>query len=56
MKKIQIISASLPILWYAALCGETFELLGEDEDAYWTKEPSGHKNIVFKYDALLVEV
>lgn len=56
MKKIQIISAALPFMWYAASCGQTFELLGEDEDAYWTKEPSGHRNIVMKSDALVVEV
>jgi len=52
MKKIKIIGAMLPFMWYAGSCGQTFDVFGENEDSFWVKEPSGKSDIVLKGDAV----
>lgn len=55
MKKLLITKCSDPQLWYAGLVGKTVELLREDSEGYWSREPSGYTNIVRREDAQVID-
>lgn len=44
-----------PHLWYAPYVGMYWEVIGEEEDIYWAKEPAGYKNILYREDVELME-
>ena len=54
MKVLVIKKCSDPQMWYADLIGKTVPLLREDADGYWSREPSGHTNIVRREDAEVI--
>ena len=54
MKKLLIKKCSDPHLWYADLVGQEVELLREDCDGYWSREPAGYTNIVRRDDAQVI--
>lgn len=54
MKKLLIKKCSDPQLWYADLVGQEVELLREDRDGYWSREPAGYTNIVRRDDAQVI--
>ena len=49
--QIKIIKCSDSQLWYANLVGQCVELLWEDTDGYWSREPAGYTNLVRREDA-----
>lgn len=53
-KMVIIKSTSDPHLWYTPYVGMTWEVIGEEEDVYWAKDPAGYKNIIYKEDCELV--
>lgn len=55
MKKLRIENCSDPQLWYADLVGQKVELLCEDSEGYWSREPSGYTNIVRREDAQVID-
>jgi hypothetical protein len=54
VKKLLIKKCSDPQLWYAKLVGQTVELLREDSEGYWSREPAGYTNIVRRKDARVI--
>lgn len=54
MKKLLIKKCSDPQFWYAGLVGKQVELLREDSEGYWSREPAGHTNIVRREDAEVI--
>lgn len=56
MKKIHIKKCQSPMLWYAAMVGEKVDFVCEDSEGYWSREPAGYLNVIFKGDAEVVEV
>lgn len=42
------------LLWYQPYVGMTWEIIGEEDDFYWAREPAGYKNIIYKEDCELV--
>lgn len=55
MKKLLIKKCSHPQLWYADLVGQKVELLREDSEGYWSREPRGYTNIVRREDAQVID-
>lgn len=55
MKKLLIENCSDPQLWYADFVGQKVELLREDSEGYWSREPSGYTNIVRREDAQVID-
>ena len=53
MKRILIVMCTDPMMWYANYVGHEFALLSEDIDIFWSREPTGFKNIVRKKDAIV---
>lgn len=54
MKKLLIKKCSDPQLWYAELVGQKVELLREDSEGYWSREPAGYLNVVRREDAEVI--
>lgn len=52
--RLKIINCRDPCMWYAGLVGKTLELLWEDADGYWSREPAGYTNVVRREDAQVV--
>lgn len=52
---IKITSCRDRHLWYHPYIGDLFLLIKEEEDLYWTRQPEGFKNIVYKTDAERIE-
>ncbi|WP_170941722.1 hypothetical protein [Cellvibrio mixtus] len=52
--RLFIHKCSDPQLWYADLVGHEVELLREDSDGYWSREPAGYTNIVRREDAEVI--
>lgn len=55
MKQLQINQCSDPLVWYADLIGQRVQLLREDADGYWSREPGGFTNIVKREDAEVID-
>lgn len=55
MKKLLIKKCSDPQLWYAELVGQKVELLREDSEGYWSREPARYINVVRREDAEVVD-
>lgn len=55
MKMIKIEQCRDPMLWYSKLVGNLVPYVGEVDDIYWSREPAGYKNLVYKTDACIVE-
>lgn len=55
MKELLIKKCSDPQLWYAELVGQKVELLREDSEGYWSREPAGYLNVVRREDAEVVD-
>jgi len=55
-KKIEIISCRDPLLWYSKHIGETFVVIKESPDVYWTREKDSWQslNFVDKSDAKII--
>ena len=51
MKRIKIIRCSDSLMWYNSQIGFYLEIIREEEDVYWVREPAGYLNIVLKKDA-----
>ena len=51
MMRIRITRCSDTARWYAGNVGETFDVAWVDSEGYWTREPSGYRNVVLKQDA-----
>lgn len=60
MKQLKIVNCRDPLMWYRNQIGSIVPYLGESDDIrgpiYWSREPAGYKNIVFKTDAELIEL
>lgn len=60
MKALKIINCSDSLMWYSGKVGAIVPYLGEDIDykgsIYWSREDGGYKNIIFKKDAVVIEV
>jgi len=65
MKVLKILSCSDNLLWYSNKVGSTVPFLGEEIEynqtgyisvIYWSREDGGYKNIVYKKDAVVIEV
>ena len=55
--KIQVVSCNNSLLWYARYIGQTFEVLREEETAYWCREPNSEVNLInwiYKKDVKVV--
>jgi hypothetical protein len=50
-RKIKIVSCQDFMLWYKDQVGNVFPVISEEENIFWTYEPEGYKNIVYKKDA-----
>ena len=55
MKMLRITGYSDPHMWYSDKVGQRVVFLRECEDYYWSREPAGYTNIVFKTDAVIEE-
>jgi hypothetical protein len=56
--QIKIVSSGDGVVWYANHVGKTFDVVREDtetSDVFWTREPDGYINIVYKTDAQIVQ-
>lgn len=50
-------SCNNSLLWYARYIGQTFEVLREEETAYWCREPNSEFNLInwiYKKDVKVV--
>ena len=56
MKALLIVDCTDSMLWYAEHIGEVVPFLREFEDCYMSRERTGYSNIVYKKDAMFVEV
>lgn len=56
MKALKIINCRDPHMWYGYSIGRVVPLIGEENDYYWSREADGYKNIIYKTDAIIVEV
>jgi hypothetical protein len=52
--RLKINKCSDPSMWYAGLVGQSVELVKEDAEGYWSREPAGFINIVRREDAEVV--
>lgn len=55
MKALKICSCKDGMLWYGYSIGSIVPYIGEENDYYWSREPDGYKNIVYKCDAIIIE-
>ena len=59
MKALKIIKCSDSMMWYRDMVGQTVALAraeDRDPDVYWSREPAGYLNMVYKQDAEVIEV
>lgn len=57
MKAIRIIKCSDPsLLWYRDKVGDIVEYIREEVDVFWSREPAGYTNIIFRSDAEIVDI
>ena len=54
--KVILIKSDRHRSWYGPYVNKHLPLLGIDEDGFWSEEPSGPKNIVFKDDAEIINI
>ncbi len=43
------------LLWYHDLVGHTFPIIREEEEFFWTVEPEGYLNFIYKEDCRVVK-
>ena len=59
MKALRIIKCSDSMMWYRDMVGQTVVLARAtdcDPDVYWSREPAGYLNMIYKQDADVIEV
>lgn len=52
--RIRITRCSDPVRWYADHVGQEFSVSWVDSEGYWTREPTGYRNVVLKADAEVI--
>lgn len=52
---IRIVSCSDSARWYHDQVGKTFRVDFTDSEGYWTREPTGFRNVVLKRDAEVIQ-
>jgi len=53
--KIKILRCSEELAWYANKIGQEVDMVGMDENYYWSRDDSGAKNGVRKQDAEIIK-
>lgn len=51
---VKVIKARDPFMWYANMIGKLLHIERESADVYWSREPAGYINLVYKDDVEIV--
>lgn len=55
--RIRIVSPGDGFVWYSQYVGEVFDVIRKDEsepEYFWTREPEGFLNIVYRHDCEII--